>query len=67
LDEWLKRDPIERHRHYLEDNGLLEEGEADELKTRAEAEVKDALTWAEAQPDPEPESVFRNVFAEPPP
>jgi 2-oxoisovalerate dehydrogenase E1 component alpha subunit len=64
LEEWLKRDPIERHRHYLEEQGLLDESEAGDLKSRAEAEVRDALSWAEGQPDPDPESVYRHVFAE---
>jgi len=66
LAEWIKRDPLDRHRAYLEEHGLLDAAEADELTARAAAEVKEALAWAETQPDPEPESVYRNVFAEAP-
>jgi 2-oxoisovalerate dehydrogenase E1 component alpha subunit len=64
LEAWMKRDPLDRHRHFLEGQGLLAPGEADEFRARAEAEVKDAVEFAESQPDPEPESVYRNVFAE---
>jgi 2-oxoisovalerate dehydrogenase E1 component alpha subunit len=64
LAEWLKRDPLDRHRAYLEEHGLMDAAGADEVKARAEAEVRDALEFAQGQPDPEPESVYRNVFAE---
>ncbi len=65
LADWMKRDPLDRHRHYLEEHRLLEPGEADDYKARAAAEVKDALEYAQAQPDPSPEDVRRHVFAEP--
>jgi 2-oxoisovalerate dehydrogenase E1 component alpha subunit len=64
LAEWTKRDPIDRHRTYLEENGVLDAAGADELKARADAEVKEALALAESQPDPAPESAYRHVFAD---
>jgi 2-oxoisovalerate dehydrogenase E1 component alpha subunit len=64
LEAWIKRDPLDRHRHYLEEHGLIEAGEADDFKARAEAEVKEALEFAQAQPDPDPGDVLRHVFAE---
>ena len=64
LESWIKRDPIDRFRHYLEDQGLFRPGDADDVKARAEAEVKDAVEFAESQPDPDPATVLRHVFKE---
>ncbi len=66
VEEWAKKDPIDRYRQFLIAEGLLDEAGAEKLRHEAEAEAQDATQWAESQPEPAPESALRNVFAERP-
>lgn len=61
--EWAARDPIDRFRSYLIEERILQADEADDLERRAEAEVEDAVEFAEAQPLPVPETALQKVFA----
>ncbi len=62
LEEWAKKDPLDRFRNYLEEHGLLDEEGAQALRARAEAEVQDAVDYAESQPYPAPEEALTHVF-----
>jgi 2-oxoisovalerate dehydrogenase E1 component subunit alpha len=64
LEEWIKKDPIDRLRKRLLDEGALT-ADADEL-TRAEAkkEIDEAVRLAEQAPEPAPDSALRHVFQE---
>jgi 2-oxoisovalerate dehydrogenase E1 component alpha subunit len=62
LEEWAKKDPLDRFRAYLEEHGLLDEAGAQALRARAEAEVQDAVDYAESQPFPAPEEALTHVF-----
>jgi 2-oxoisovalerate dehydrogenase E1 component alpha subunit len=64
LEEWMKKDPIDRFRKYLGDEGLLSEQHASEIESTIEAEIKAAIAAAEAAPDPLPEDALRHVYAE---
>ncbi len=64
VEEWSKKDPLDRYRAYLVAEGLLDEEAADKVRAAAEAEVQEAIQWAEAEPEPAPESALRNVYAE---
>jgi len=64
VEEWAKKDPLDRHRQYLEEHGLLDDAKAAEMRAKAEAEVQDALAYAESQPDPAPEDALKHVFAQ---
>lgn len=56
------RDPILRCRLYLEEQGILDEQREAEIRRRVQAEVEEALAFAESSPLPEPESAFRHVY-----
>ena len=64
LEEWIKKDPIDRFRKRLVEEGQLTEDEDKELRAAARAEVNAAVERAEHAPDPPPESALRHVFAE---
>jgi pyruvate dehydrogenase E1 component alpha subunit len=57
------RDPIRAFIAKLEDAGLLTQEELHVLDARAHADVDDAISFAEASPDPAPEALYENVYA----
>jgi len=65
LEEWMKKDPIDRFRRYLLDEGVLSEQKLSEIDGTIEAEIRAAIRDAEAAPDPAPEDALRHVYAEP--
>ncbi len=60
-----ERDPIRRMETFLTSRGWLAAGERDELATRLEAEVRDAITRQEAIAPPPLESLIEDVYEEP--
>jgi len=63
LEEWMAKDPIPSLRRLLVDRGMVSESELDALKAEVEAAVEDAVAFAKASPDVEPEQVAGFVFA----
>jgi 2-oxoisovalerate dehydrogenase E1 component alpha subunit len=63
VEEWAKKDPIERYRTYLMGEGILTEDQDKELRQKAEDEVQEAVRYAEAAPDPPIEDALRHVYA----
>lgn len=65
LEEWAERDPIEQFEEWLTEHGVMS-GEGDgEIKARVEAEIEDAVQWADQQPFPKPEEVAEGLYASP--
>ena len=62
---WRDEDPIGRYRKHLIEKGIAKESDLDELEEKVEAEVAAAVEFAETSPEPEPEALFENVYAEP--
>jgi 2-oxoisovalerate dehydrogenase E1 component len=71
VEEWKKRDPIPRLSQWMEQSGLLHEGERETLEGEIAAEVDRAVAYAEAAEwEPEAsrfEHVTREASAVPPP
>ncbi len=63
LAEWAERDPIERFRAFLREEGLLTDEEEARLVADIEAEVEDAVAFALNSPPPAPETALKDVFA----
>ena len=57
-------DPLPRFRQRLIDDGIATEAELDELKTKTEAEVQDAIAYALECEYPSVDELRRDVFAE---
>lgn len=63
VEEWTKRDPIERYQNYLTDGGLLTEQQDAEIRARADQEVAEAVRAAEQAPDPSVDEALKHVYA----
>src|SRR5437016_7014111 len=61
---WEDRDPIHRFEHFLTDRGLISTSGVDELQTRINHEIDDAIQLAEKDPFPEPEECLKDVYYE---
>ena len=64
---WQERDPVERLARYMRAAGLLDETSEAAVAAEAEAKVAGWVEAFEAVPPPEPDEIFRHVFAEPTP
>jgi 2-oxoisovalerate dehydrogenase E1 component alpha subunit len=64
LEEWIKRDPIDRFRKRLLEEGVLTEAADEEIRAAAKREVAEAVAAAEAAPDPAPTDALLHVFAD---
>lgn len=65
LEEWIKKDPIDRFRKRLIEDDELSEAEDADLRAAVKREIAQAVEAAERAPDPAPESALRHVFFEP--
>jgi 2-oxoisovalerate dehydrogenase E1 component alpha subunit len=64
LEALLRRDPIERFRNHLLDEGVLTEEDDERVQQECSAEVDEAVAAAEAAPRPDPADLERHVFAD---
>lgn len=64
---WQERDPLERLARYMRAAGMLDETAEAAVAAEAEAKVAGWVEAFEAKPPPEPEEIFRHIFAEPTP
>jgi pyruvate dehydrogenase E1 component alpha subunit len=64
VEQWLARDPMVLLRARLIDLGATA-AQLDEIGTRIDARVAEAIEWAEAQPPPPEEWAFEDVYATP--
>jgi pyruvate dehydrogenase E1 component alpha subunit len=63
IDEWRKRDPIERFRAQLEDEGIITSADFDRMNQEIEAVVQDSVDFAESSPEPTMQLVHDLVYA----
>jgi pyruvate dehydrogenase E1 component subunit alpha len=64
VEEWLRRDPIERLARYMRAQGLLDDATAARVVVEADEKVAAAVAAYEAIPPPEPEEIFAHVYAD---
>ena len=63
LAEWAARDPIALFEKRLRAEAVMTEDADTAMQARIAAEIEEGLAWAEASPDPAPESVTDGVYA----
>jgi TPP-dependent pyruvate/acetoin dehydrogenase alpha subunit len=61
---WEERDPIRRHERFLIERGLIDAAGIEELKTRVNREIDEAIQIAEKDPFPDPEDCLKDVYYE---
>ncbi|HEX7975138.1 MAG TPA: pyruvate dehydrogenase (acetyl-transferring) E1 component subunit alpha [Anaerolineales bacterium] len=64
IKKWQENDPIGVFHRYLTDNGVASVEELDDIDHRVENEVQQAVQFAENSPNPAPETLFDNIYAE---
>lgn len=62
LEQWAKRDPIQRFEEYLLKSGALKEQKLKEIREKCAGRVEDAMSFAEQSPDAKPEDALKYVF-----
>jgi pyruvate dehydrogenase E1 component alpha subunit len=62
VDEWRKKDPILRLEKSLIEKGILTESACRAVQLEVQAEVDEAVVYAESSPDPAPDSIFEDVY-----
>lgn len=65
LEEWTKKDPIKLFRERVEEDGIFPRNDLTAIEERIEDEVREAVEWAVAQPDPRPEDALGFVYRTP--
>ncbi len=63
INKWQQRDPLQHFEAYLTEQGLINDAGIQAVVARAEAEVEDAVTYAEACPYPDPATLMVGVYA----
>ena len=63
VDEWRKKGPIVRFQGWLEQNGLLHKGEIETIIAEVDAEIDEAVAFAEAGTDAPLTSLTDHVMA----
>ena len=62
--KYQENDPIGIYQKHLLTEGLVTTEEIQEIETNVEAEVRDAIEFAESSPEPDPEALFQDIYAE---
>src|SRR4051794_8116251 len=60
--EWRKRDPIVTFGDRLVAEGVIDEARREEMDAEAVARVDDAVAFADASPEPPPESLYDDIY-----
>ncbi|MGH9944297.1 MAG: pyruvate dehydrogenase (acetyl-transferring) E1 component subunit alpha, partial [Pyrinomonadaceae bacterium] len=65
IEKYQERDPIKVFRQSLEQKGVIEKAEYDEIERRVKEEVERAVKFADSSPEPAPEELFTHIYANP--
>lgn len=66
IETWMTREPVTRFRNFLESLGLWDSDKQTELEQRVEKQIERAVEIAESADLPEPEDMFKEVYADMP-
>ncbi len=64
LEEWQKKDPIEQVVESIRQQDLMTEEEIKQTKKSIQAQVKDAIAFADESPYPDPEELYEDVYVQ---
>jgi pyruvate dehydrogenase E1 component alpha subunit/2-oxoisovalerate dehydrogenase E1 component alpha subunit len=66
VEEWKKRDPLERYRRFLIGSRLWSDEQDAALRSELSSIIVETVSVAEARPPPPPETLFEDVYADRP-
>ena len=61
--EWKERDPIDSFATRLIEKGLLDQAAVEQIDATALATAEAAVSFADSSPEPEPDSLYDNIYA----
>ena len=64
IEQWAKKDPIERLEKYMRKKNLLDDSYKESILNKSKDIVEKAVTEFEKLPAPDPKDIFKYVFAE---
>ena len=64
VKKWQENDPIGIYRKYLSDQKIADDKELDQIDQKCAEEVADAVKFAKASPEPDPESLFAHIYVD---
>jgi pyruvate dehydrogenase E1 component alpha subunit len=62
VEEWLKKDPIERLKKLLLEKGIADEAAIAAIEGEVQQEIEDAVAFAQESPSPKPEEALPYVY-----
>ncbi len=62
VEEWQEKDPIETFARRVVDAGALDSEEVEKLRGKADEEVRAAVEFAEASPEPALDTLYENLY-----
>jgi len=65
IERHQERDPLKLFSASLKEEGVISESELKQIDTEVRAEVEQAVRFAEESPQPAPEELFTNIYADP--
>lgn len=64
VKKWQEEDPIGIYRQYLLKEKIASSEELDDFESKVEEETQDAIEFAESSPEPAPEELFTDIYAD---
>lgn len=66
IEKYQERDPIKLFTANLQEKGLLDDATLAEMEQRVREEIERAARFAEESPEPAPEELYTDIYANPP-
>jgi pyruvate dehydrogenase E1 component alpha subunit len=64
IEKWQEEDPIGIYRNYLLKEKITSAKELDGIEEQVEDETQEAVEFAESSPEPAPEELFTDIYAD---
>jgi len=63
-DTWMARDPLKKFAGYLVEQNLATQQELSEIDEKVQRQIDDAVAYAESSPEPDPNDLYRYMYAD---
>jgi pyruvate dehydrogenase E1 component alpha subunit len=65
IEKYQERDPIKTFARTLKQDGVLSDPEIADIEAQIKAEIENAVRFADESPEPDPNELYSNVYANP--